>query len=181
MSKFLLTSAALVLLVIGFLAVRSFAASDVVPQVGQMAPTFTLPSQEGTPISLTSYKGKWVVLYFYPKDMTSGCTREAHEFQNDLEKFKAANAVILGVSVDSVDSHKQFCTKDSLTFTLLSDADKKVVTDYGSLGDYMGIKIAKRNTFLIDTTGKIAKVWTGVDPANASNEVLTALASLEKH
>ncbi len=88
MSKFLLTSAALVLLVAGVLAVRSFAASDVVPQAGQMAPTFTLPSQEGTPVSLDSYKGKWVVLYFYPKDMTSGCTREAHEFQNDLEKIK---------------------------------------------------------------------------------------------
>ena len=88
---------------------------DVVPQVGQMAPTFTLPSQEGTPVSLDSYKGKWVVLYFYPKDMTSGCTSEAHEFQNDLEKYKAVNAVILGVSVDSVDSHKQFCTKDSLS------------------------------------------------------------------
>src|SRR5580704_13823771 len=181
MSKFLLTSAALVLLVVGVLAVRSFAASDVVPQPGQMAPTFTLPSQEGTPISLDSYKGKWVVLYFYPKDMTSGCTREAHEFQNDLEKYKTANAVILGVSVDSVDSHKQFCTKDSLTFSLLSDADKKVVVDYGSLGDYMGIKIAKRNTCLIDPSGKIAKVWTGVDPAQASTEVLTALADLKKN
>jgi thioredoxin-dependent peroxiredoxin len=180
MSKFLLASAALIVLAVGGLAIRSFASSDVVPQVGQMAPTFTLPSQEGTPVSLESYKGKWVVLYFYPKDMTSGCTREAHEFQNDLEKYKAANAVILGVSVDSVGSHKQFCTKDSLSFTLLSDSEKKVVANYGSLGDYMGIKIAKRNTFLIDPTGKIVKVWTGVDPAHASDEVLTELASLEK-
>jgi len=180
MSKFLFAGAALVLIVISGLAVRSFASSDAVPQVGQAAPTFTLPSQEGTSVSLDSYKGKWVVLYFYPKDMTSGCTREAHEFQNDLEKYKAANAVILGVSVDSVDSHKQFCAKDSLSFTLLSDSDKKVVSDYGSLGDYMGIKIAKRNTFLIDPSGKIAKVWTSVDPAHASDEVLTALASLEK-
>ena len=181
MSKYLLAFAAVVLVVLGGLAIRSFAADDVVPQVGQMAPTFTLPSQEGTPVSLNSYKGKWVVLYFYPKDMTSGCTREAHEFQNDLEKYKAANAVILGVSVDSVDSHKQFCTKDSLSFTLLSDADKKVVADYGSLGNYMGVKIAKRNTFLIDPSGKIVKVWTGVDPAHASDEVLTALADLQKH
>ena len=140
MSKYVLAFAALVLVVLGGLAIRSFAADDVVPQVGQTAPTFTLPSQEGTPVSLDSYKGKWVVLYFYPKDMTSGCTREAHEFQNDLEKYKAANAVILGVSVDSVDSHKQFCTKDSLSFTLLSDADKKVVADYGSLGNYMGMQ-----------------------------------------
>jgi len=181
MSKYLLALAALVLVVLGGLAIRSFAADDAVPQAGQTAPTFTLPSQEGTPVSLDSYKGKWVVLYFYPKDMTSGCTREAHEFQNDLEKYKTANAVILGVSVDSVDSHKQFCTKDSLSFTLLSDADKKVVADYGSLGNYMGVKIAKRNTFLIDPSGKIAKVWTGVDPAHASDEVLTALADFQKH
>jgi thioredoxin-dependent peroxiredoxin len=181
MSKYVLAFAAVVVVVLGALAIRSFAADNVVPQAGQVAPTFTLPNQEGTPVSLDTYKGKWVILYFYPKDMTSGCTKEAHEFQNDLEKFKAANAVILGVSVDSVDSHKQFCTKDSLTFSLLSDADKKVVVDYGSLGDYMGIKIAKRNTFLIDPSGKIAKVWTGVDPAQASTEVLTALADLKKN
>jgi thioredoxin-dependent peroxiredoxin len=170
-----------VLVVVGAVAIRSFAADDVVPQVGQTASTFTLPNQEGQPISLASYKGKWVVLYFYPKDMTSGCTREAHEFQNDLEKYKAANAVILGVSVDSVDSHKQFCTKDSLSFTLLSDPDKKVVTAYGSLGNFGVMQIAKRNTFLIDPDGKIAKVWTGVDPAHSSDTVLAALGELEKH
>ena len=181
MSKILIASAAVVVVVAGVLAIRSFASDDVVPQVGQTAPSFTLPSQEGTPVSLDSYRGKWVVLYFYPKDMTPGCTREAHEFQNDLEKFKAANAVILGVSVDSVDSHKQFCAKDSLNFTLLSDADKKVVADYGSLANYMGMKMAKRNTFLIDPNGKIAKVWTGVDPAQSSSEVLTALNEMEKH
>lgn len=182
MMKFLLASAAVVLIVVGVFVVRTFAAdNNVVPQVGQAAPTFTLPSQEGTPVSLESYKGKWVVLYFYPKDMTSGCTREAHEFQNDLEKYKAANAVILGVSVDSVDSHKQFCAKDSLSFTLLSDSDKKVVSQYGSLGSFGPVQIAKRNTFLIDPNGKIAKVWTGVDPAQASSEVLTALNEFEKH
>src|SRR5271167_285178 len=136
MSKYLLAFAALVLVVLGGLAIRSFAADDVIPQVGQTAPTFTLPSQEGTPVSLNSYKGKWVVLYFYPKDMTTGCTIEAHNFQRDLAKYQSVNAVILGVSVDSVDSHKQFCTKDSLSFSLLSDADKKIVAQYGSLGNY---------------------------------------------
>ena len=183
MSKILLASAAIVVLIVaGVFAIRSFAAdNEAMPQVGQSAPTFTLPSQEGTPVSLDSYKGKWVVLYFYPKDMTSGCTREAHEFQNDLEKNKAVNAVILGVSVDSVESHKQFCAKDSLNFTLLSDSDKKVVSQYGSLGNFGPVQIAKRNTFLIDPNGKIAKVWTGVDPAQASSEVLTALNELEKH
>jgi thioredoxin-dependent peroxiredoxin len=180
MSKLGLTLAAVFVVVLGGLAIRSFADNATLPQVGQQAPSFTLPSQEGTPISLDSYRGKWVVLYFYPKDMTTGCTIEAHNFQRDLSKYQAANAVILGVSVDTVDSHKQFCTKDSLTFTLLSDSDKKVVDQYGSLGDFAGFKIAKRNTFLIDPQGKIVKVWTGVDPNHHSDEVLAALDGFEK-
>jgi peroxiredoxin Q/BCP len=113
--------------------------------------------------------------------MTSGCTKEAHNFQNDLDKYKAANAVILGVSVDSVDSHKQFCTKDSLTFNLLSDEDKKVVKEYGSLGSFGPMIIANRNTFLIDPSGKIVKVWTKVDPGGHSQEVLLALHDFESH
>jgi peroxiredoxin Q/BCP len=162
------------------LAVRSFAAdSGTLPEVGQAAPTFTLPNQEGSPVSLDTYKGKWVVLYFYPKDMTSGCTKEAHNFQNDLDKYKAHNAVILGVSVDSVDSHKQFCTKDSLTFNLLSDQDKKIVKEYGSLGSFGPMIIANRNTFLIGPDGKIVKVWTKVDPSGHSEEVLAALQGFE--
>jgi peroxiredoxin Q/BCP len=112
--------------------------------------------------------------------MTSGCTKEAHNFQNDLDKYKAVNAVILGVSVDSVDSHKQFCTKDSLSFNLLSDEAKKVVQEYGSLGNYGPMQIANRNTFLINPDGKIVKVWTKVDPSGHSTEVLTALADFEK-
>ena len=181
MSKTALALTALALLVVAGVAVRSFAAdSGTMPEVGQSAPTFTLPNQEGTPVSLDTYKGKWVVLYFYPKDMTTGCTKEAHNFQNDLEKYKAENAVILGVSVDSVDSHKQFCTKDSLTFTLLSDADKKVVKEYGSLGSFGPMIIANRNTFLIDPQGKIVKVWTKVDPNVHSEEVLAALQGFEK-
>jgi peroxiredoxin Q/BCP len=181
MSKIALAVAALVLVVLGGLAVRSFAAdSGTLPQVGQTAPTFTLPNQEGKSVSLDTYKGKWVVLYFYPKDMTSGCTKEAHNFQNDLDKYKAVNAVILGVSVDSVDSHKQFCTKDSLTFNLLSDEQKKVVKDYGSLGSFGPMVIANRNTFLIDPSGKIVKVWTKVDPSGHSDEVLAALDGFEK-
>ncbi len=106
------------------------------PAVGQVAPTFTLPSQDGSQISLASFRGKWVVLYFYPKDMTTGCTIEAHNFQRDLAQFDARNAVILGVSVDTPDSHKQFCTKEGLTFRLLADPDHKVVEAYGSLGHF---------------------------------------------
>ena len=148
-----------------------------VPQVGQPAPDFSLPSQEGTPISLSAFRGKWVVLYFYPKDMTQGCTIEAHNFQQDLARYDKANAVIVGVSVDSTDSHKEFCAKESLTFKLLSDTDKKVVEQYGSLGPR---GVASRNTFLLDPTGKIVKVWTGVNPSKHSAEVLAALSELEK-
>jgi peroxiredoxin Q/BCP len=145
-----------------------------VPQVGQQAPDFALPSQEGAPVSLKQFHGKWVVLYFYPKDMTQGCTIEAHNFQQDLPKYDRANAAIVGVSVDSTDSHKEFCTKESLTFKLLSDTDKKVVDQYGSLSPR---GVASRNTFLIDPSGKVAKVWTGVNPSKHSEEVLAALAA----
>jgi peroxiredoxin Q/BCP len=156
-----------------FVAVR--ADDSTMPAVGQAAPTFTLPSQIGEQISLDSYRGKWVVLYFYPKDMTTGCTIEAHKFQDALPQFDAKNAVILGVSVDTVDSHKQFCTKDALTFHLLADTDHKVVSAYGSLGGFAGIAMANRNTFLIDPQGKIAKVWVKVNPNTAASDVLAAL------
>lgn len=167
--------------VLGVVTVRHASADDAaVPQAGQQAPQFTLPSQDGSKVSLSSFPGKWIVLYFYPKDMTSGCTLEAHNFQRDIAKYEKLDSVVVGVSVDSTDSHKQFCAKQGLTFKLLSDQDKKVVADYGSLGNYMGMKIAKRNTFLIDPQGKIAKVWTGVDPANHSEEVLSTLEQMEK-
>jgi peroxiredoxin Q/BCP len=167
---------------IGVVALRRAraAAEEAMPQAGDRAPAFTLPSQDGTPVSLSQYRGKWVVLYFYPKDMTSGCTMEAHKFQADLPTYEKDNAVILGVSVDSVNSHQQFCTRDGLSFKLLSDTQKTTVAQYGSLGNYMGLKIARRNTFLIDPDGRIARVWTGVDPANHSAEVLAALSELEK-
>ncbi len=150
-------------------------ADDIMPAVGQKAPTFTLPSQNGTPISLKQYRGKWVVLYFYPRDMTSGCTIEAHNFQDALKDFEAKNAVILGVSVDSTSMHQQFCAKDGLTFHLLSDTDHKVVSEYGDLANYNGVIIANRTTFLINPKGKIVKVWTRVDPHVAASEVLAAI------
>jgi thioredoxin-dependent peroxiredoxin len=157
-----------------------FAAPNAVPQTGQMAPDFTLPSQDGSVLGPKDFHGKWVVLYFYPKDNTPGCTIEAHNFQRDLAKYQQNNAVILGVSVDSTDSHKDFCAKQGLTFKLLADTDKKVAEQYGSLRNMMGLKIASRNTFLIDPNGKIAKVWSGVDPSHHSEEVLGALSELEK-
>jgi len=170
--------AAAVVLAVSLLTVH--AADQTLPSVGQAAPTFTLPSQDGSQISLESFRGKWVVLYFYPKDMTQGCTIEAHNFQRDQAKFDAASAVILGVSVDTPDSHKQFCTKEGLTFRLLADPEHKVVDEYGSLGHFATFTIANRNTFLIDPQGKIVKVWTKVDPSHHSEEVLVALNELKK-
>ena len=155
----------------------SLAAAGDLPQVGQMAPPVTLPSQDGTKVSLADYRGKWVVLYFYPKDMTAGCTIEAHNFQRDLDRYDQKNAVILGVSVDTVDSHQQFCTKESLTFKLLSDSGKTVAPKYGSLGQS---GMAARNTFLIDPRGVIRKVYIHVSPGPHSEEVLAALGELEK-
>lgn len=180
MHKITIAIAAAVVVTLGGLAIRSFASTGTVPEVGQMAPTFTLPNENGTLVSLESLRGQWVVLYFYPKDMSPGCTIEAHNFEHDLAKYKALNAKIVGVSVDTVASHKKFCAKDDLTFTLLSDSGKKVTSEYGSLGDYMGFKIAKRNTFLINPEGKIVKVWTRVDPAHHSQQVLAALHEFEK-
>jgi peroxiredoxin Q/BCP len=151
------------------------AADDAVPAAGQAAPTFSLPSQDGTPISLESYKGKWVVLYFYPKDMSQGCTIEAHNFQNAMDDFAKKNAVILGVSVDSTESHQQFCAKDGLTFHLLADTEHKVTNAYGSLTERNGNQMALRNTFLINPEGKIAQVWTKVNPQTAASDVLAAI------
>jgi peroxiredoxin Q/BCP len=169
--------AAILLIVVSFATVH--AGTQTLPAAGQVAPTFTLPSQDGSQISLESFRGKWVVLYFYPKDMTSGCTIEAHNFQRDLAQYEAKNAVILGVSVDTPDSHKQFCTKEGLTFRLLADPEHKVVDAYGSLGHFGTWTIANRNTFLIDPTGKIAQVWTKVDPSVHSAQVLAALTAAQ--
>ena len=171
---------AVLAIAVGFVFVSVYAADQTMPAAGQVAPTFTLPSQDGSQISLDNFKGKWVVLYFYPKDMTQGCTIEAHNFQRDLSKFEAMNAVIVGVSVDTPDSHKQFCTKEGLTFRLLADPEHKVVDEYGSLGLFGTMTIANRNTFLIDPEGKIVKVWTKVDPSHHSEEVLAELAELKK-
>jgi peroxiredoxin Q/BCP len=173
--------AAVLVLPLAFVSLFTVHAADqTMPAVGQAAPTFTLPSQDGSQISLDSFHGKWVVLYFYPKDMTKGCTIEAHNFQRDQAKFDADNAVILGVSVDTPDSHKEFCTKEGLTFRLLADPEHKVVDQYGSLGHFGPMTIANRNTFLIDPEGKIVKEWTKVDPSVHSEEVLAAIAELKK-
>jgi thioredoxin-dependent peroxiredoxin len=154
-------------------------AADV-PAEGTKAPDFTLKSQEGKEVSLKDFKGKWVVLYFYPKDMTPGCTIEAHNFQRDQPQFDKKNAVIVGVSLDSVDSHVQFCTKENLTFKLLSDPEHKVTEMYGSLGSVGTMTVANRNTFLLDPKGVIRKVYLKVDPNPHSKDVLAELDELQR-
>jgi peroxiredoxin Q/BCP len=137
------------------------------PAVGTKAPDFTLKSQEGKTVNLHDFKGKWVVLYFYPKDMTPGCTVEAHNFQADQDQYTKANAAIVGVSVDSVDSHVEFCTKENISFKLLSDEKHEVVNTYGSTQKFGNNEVAQ-------------KVYIGVNPAGHSKEVLAALADLQK-
>ena len=155
-------------------------AGDKAPAVGSAAPDFTLDSQDGKPVSLHDYKGKWVVLYFYPKDMTSGCTIEAHNFQRDLAKFDAKNAVILGVSMQDQKSHQEFCAKQSLTFKLLADTKSDVSEKYDSVMNFGVTKLSSRHTFLIDPNGVVRKVWTSVDVKTHSDDVLRAIEQLNK-
>jgi peroxiredoxin Q/BCP len=166
----------LLFLAVPALLALSLRAADV-PAEGTPAPDFTLQSQEGKTVSLKDFRGQWVVLYFYPKDMTQGCTIEAHNFQRDLAQYEAKKAAIVGVSADNIDSHQQFCTKESLTFKLLADPDKKMIAAYGSLA--ANGMVAARNTFLIDPKGVIRKVYVGVKPNPHSAEVLAALAELQ--
>ena len=162
------------------LKAHAAAAADTM-QAGAIAPNFTLPSQEDKPVSLADYKGKWVVLYFYPKDQTTGCTIEAHGFQRDMAKYDALNAVVLGVSLDTVEGHKTWCSKDTFSFKLLADPDHKVVDAYGvPLMSHGDMKFASRDTFLISPAGKIVKVWQKVDPSVHSTEVLAAISAEKK-
>jgi peroxiredoxin Q/BCP len=173
----------LTIILLSLFAFATFLAAAEPPAEGTKAPDFTLKSQDGTPINLHDFKGKWVVLYFYPKDRTKGCTIEAHGFQRDLPQYDAKNAVILGVSVDTVESHKDFCANDSLTFKLLADDAKDVTGKYGSLQDYgasLGMAAA-RNTFVIDPKGMIRKVYLKVNPTPHSAEVLAAITELQKN
>jgi peroxiredoxin Q/BCP len=162
-------------------AARAAGAADAAPSAGSPAPGFTLTDNEGQKTSLADFRGRWVVLYFYPKDFTSGCTLEAHNFQRDLARYEKANAVILGVSVDSAGSHKDFCAKEGLSFRLLSDPDARVSAQYGSVIHLAVTKLSARNTFLVDPDGRVARVFLDVKPAGHSEEVLAALGSLQKN
>ena len=177
--RYLLVAIAVVVLLVVGLGVRAMRAGENAPAIGTPAPDFTLNSQEGKPVSLHEFKGKWIVLYFYPKDFTSGCTVEAHNFQRDLAQYEAKNAVIVGVSMQDENSHQQFCTKEGLSFKLLADIKSDVSTQYDSVMNMGVAKLSARHTFLIDPKGNVEKVWLDVKPANHSEEVLAALTQLQ--
>lgn len=174
----LFTIVLIVVLGVGYRVAR---AGDKAPAVGTAAPDFTLNSQENKPVSLHDYKGKWVVLYFYPKDFTSGCTVEAHNFQRDQAQYDVRNAVIIGVSMQDADSHQKFCAKEGLSFKLLADTDSHVSTTYDSVMNFGVTKVSARHTFLIDPNGVVQKVYTEVKPEKHSEEVIAALSELQKN
>jgi peroxiredoxin Q/BCP len=147
------------------------------PKVGQAAPAIRLQDQHGNWVTLDQQKGKWVVLYFYPKDNTPGCTTQACEFRDNIFEVRKANAVILGVSVDDLESHKKFSTDHGLPFSILADASKETSKRYGVLMKRGEMEIANRITFLIDPSGKIAKTYV-VDPPSLAGHSKTVLADI---
>jgi peroxiredoxin Q/BCP len=163
---------------VALLAVTGIAFAGT-PTAGEPAPAFKLQDQDGKWHSLGDYKGKWVALYFYPKDDTPGCTKQACAFRDNIFAFNKAGAVILGISVDDVESHKKFAEKHGLPFTLLADADKAVTRQYGVLKNYGVMEVARRDTFLIDPQGRVAKHYESVDPEQNSRIVLEDIKALK--
>ena len=154
-----------------------WAVGGKLPELYQTAPEFTLPTNtEDGEISLSDYRGKWVVLYFYPKDFTSGCTIEAHRFQKDLPKYNSRNTQILGVSADDIKSHTKFCDSEGLKFPLLADTDGNVSKAYGSWLGFLSL----RHTFIIDPDGMLQKIFLRVQPFVHSQEVLVSLDELQQ-
>ncbi len=161
---------------IGLLAAANAQADGI--STGDMAPSFRLQDQNGKWHELEKYCGQWVVLYFYPKDDTPGCTTQACEFRDEIYAFRKNNINILGVSLDDVSSHEEFARKYSLPFSLLSDSDKEVATTYGVLKNYGVLKYSARETFLIDPEGKIAKHYRKVEPKGHATDVIDSIKAL---
>ena len=172
-------------LIIGLLAVvglllwrmSAFANRDL-PKAGDPAPAFALPDQNAKTRSLAEFRDRWLVLYFYPKDDTPGCTEQACTFRDDLHKLEAMGAQVVGVSVDDVASHLAFARKYNLPFPLLADASGAVAARYGSIRDLVLVKFARRNTFLIDPQGRIAKIYLSANTSRNSQEVIDDLQKL---
>jgi len=170
----------LISLAIAFYLFRVNVMAAPILKVGDDAPTFTLPDSLGNQVSLNDYKGKWVVLYFYPKDDTPGCTTEACHFRDDFKSLEAIGAKVIGVSIDDSFSHKKFAEKYNLPFPLLSDASGEVASRYGALNNFLVIKLAKRYTYLINPQGKIAKIYLSVDTSKHSQEIIDDLKVLKE-
>lgn len=156
-----------------------YALADEVPQVGQSAPPFHVIDQQGHWQNLSDYQGRWLVLYFYPKDETPGCTTEACAYRDDIHKIQALGAAVVGVSIDDASSHAEFADKHHLPFPLLADKDGTVASHYGSVRRLLGYQLARRNTFIINPHGKIAKVYVDVDAEENPGEVIAALQQLK--
>jgi peroxiredoxin Q/BCP len=161
-----------------FLALCNLAWADEVPAVGSVAPAFTLSDQGGRDVSLDSLRGRWLVLYFYPKNDTPGCTEEACSFRDDMAQLTALGAQIVGVSIASAASNADFARKYHLPFTLLADQDGDVARRYGAYADWFVARFARRYTFLIDPQGKIAKSYLKVDTSKHSAEIIADLTQL---
>ena len=149
-------------------------------KVGDKAPNFRLNDQNNVTHQLSDYEGSWVILYFYPKDDTPGCTTQACDFRDAVKRIIASKSVVFGLSLDSVESHKRFSEKNNLSFSLLSDEEGVAAKSYDSLNNFIGFKSAKRNTFIINPEGLLAKIYLSVDPKTHSQMVLNDLALLQE-
>ena len=161
------------------LSVFTVAAAAAVPAVGTQAPEFSLPDQHGKLRQLADWRGQWLVLYFYPKDDTPGCTTEACNFRDDWQQLSALGAQVVGISIDTSASHKAFAEKYHLPFPLLADVKAEAALRYGAISDWKLFKFAKRYTFLIDPQGRIAHTYLSVNAASHSAEVLADLKRLK--
>ena len=175
--KLLFYSAVLVIALLGYRSVSMAATS---PKTGDKAPDFNLPDAKGELVNLASFKGNWVVLYFYPKDDTPGCTKEACTFRDDLHKLEKLGAKVVGISVDDGASHAEFAKKYKLPFPLLSDKDGLVASQYGALSNFVVFKIAKRYTFLIDQNGVLQKTYLSVDTSRHSQQIIDDLTAIQQ-
>lgn len=164
-----------VLIVFAALFVARAARSGELPQVGKPAPNFDLPDQNGTRHALQEFRGKWLVLYFYPKDDTPGCTQEACAFRDDLNQLAEMGSQVVGVSVDDSNSHAEFARKYHLPFPLLADKSGEVAASYGALMNLGVIRLARRFTFLIDPQGNVSKVYLSVETSRHSKEIIDDL------
>jgi peroxiredoxin Q/BCP len=171
--------AVVAVVVIGFLLWK-LAGSGTPPGVGEAAPAFSLPDQDGRTHTLDNFRGKWLALYFYPRDETPGCVQQACRFRDDWRTLDGMGAEVVGVSVDDVRSHGEFAKRHSLMFRLLADTTGAVAARYGSIYNLGLVKLAKRNTFLIDPQGRIAKVYARASPSNNSQEVIRDLRELAR-